>query len=280
MKIAAVQHDIVWEDGPRTRAALLPQVAQATAAGARLIVLSEMYATGFSMNPSRIAEQPGGPNEQFLIEQARLHDVWVLASIAQWVDPGAPTDGTAAGESAPRAANVAVLAGPDGQLHRYRKIHPFSYAGEHHHYQAGADFLTVTVEDLRVSVFVCYDLRFADEFWAVAADTDLYLVVANWPEPRREHWQALLRARAIENQAYLLGCNRVGTGDGSNYTGDSAIIDPMGRILVQASQGETVLVADVSPDEVKRVRDRFPFLADRRVVPNRAIQNSTAPPAG
>ena len=173
--------------------------------------------------------------------------------------------------AAPRAANVAVLAGPDGQLHRYRKIHPFSYAGEHRSYQAGADFLTVPVEDLRVSVFICYDLRFADEFWAVAADTDLYLVVANWPEPRREHWQALLRARAIENQAYLLGCNRVGTGDGSNYTGDSAIIDPMGRALVQASQGETVLVADISPDEVKRVRDRFPFLADRRAVPGSAV---------
>jgi predicted amidohydrolase len=263
MKIAAVQHDIVWEDGPRTRAALAPLVAQAAATGARLIVLTEMYATGFSMNPSRIAEQPGGPNESFLIEQARLHDTWLVGSIAQWVDP----ESDDRPETGRRAGNVAVLAGPDGQLHRYQKIHPFSYAGEHRFYQAGTEFLTVTVEDLRVSIFICYDLRFADEFWALAADTDLYLVLANWPEPRREHWQTLLRARAIENQAYLVGCNRVGTGDGSQYTGDSAIIDPLGRTLVQASQDETLLLAEISPDEVKRVRDRFGFLADRRAVP-------------
>ena len=86
MKIAAVQHDIAWEDGPATRAGLEPLVAQAAAAGARLIVLAEMYATGFSMHPDRIAEQPGGPNEQFLIEQARRHDCWLIGSIAQWVD--------------------------------------------------------------------------------------------------------------------------------------------------------------------------------------------------
>ena len=253
MKIAAVQHDIVWEDGPATRAALEPLVAQAAAAGARLIVLAEMYATGFSMHPDRIAEPAGGPNEQFLIEQARRHDTWLIGSVAQWVDADQQ-----------RAANVAILAGPDGQLHRYHKIHPFSYAGEHLSYQAGSDFLTVTVEDLRVSIFVCYDLRFADEFWALAADTDLYLVVANWPEPRREHWKALLRARAIENQAYVLGCNRVGTGDGHHYTGDSVILDPMGRPLAEASLTQTVLMADLTADEVKRVRDRFPFLADRR----------------
>jgi len=278
MKIAAVQHDIAWEDGPATRAAIEPLVAQAAAAGARLIVLCEMYATGFSMHPDRIAEPPGGPNEQFLIEQARRHDAWLIGSIAQWTeaDPAEAGSGAAdpaeAGSGAAdptardqrRAANVAVLAGPDGQLYRYDKIHPFSYAGEHLSYQAGSNFLTVTVEDLRVSIFVCYDLRFADEFWGLAADTDLYLVVANWPEPRREHWRALLRARAIENQAYVVGVNRVGTGDGHHYTGDSVILDPMGRPLAEASLTETVLLADLTADEVKRVRDRLPFLADRR----------------
>ncbi len=110
---------------------------------------------------------------------------------------------------------------------------------------AGTEFLTVTVEDLRVSVFICYDLRFADEFWALAQDTDLYVVVANWPEPRREHWQALLRARAIENQAYLVGVNRVGVGDGIRYTGDSVILDPLGRPLAEASLAETVLVCEL-----------------------------------
>ena len=265
MRIAAIQHDIAWEDGAETRARLVPLIARAAAGGARLAVLSEMYATGFSMQPERIAEPPGGPNERFLVEQAAEHGLWLLGSIAQWPAEQQPTEQQPAEQQpAPRARNVAVLAGPAGQLHPYAKIHPFSYAGEHEHYQAGSDFLTVDVEGLRVSVFVCYDLRFADEFWALAADTDLYAVVANWPEPRREHWTALLRARAIENQAYVVGVNRVGEGDGIRYTGDSVILDPLGRPLAQASVAETVLVCDADPGEVKRVRDRFPFLADRR----------------
>jgi predicted amidohydrolase len=254
MKVAAIQHDIVWEDGPATQARLEPLVAQAAAGGAKLIVLSEMYATGFSMRQEQIAETPGGPNERFLIEQAERHGVWVIGSIAQWSGP----DGD------PLAANVAVLAGPSGQLERYDKIHPFSYAGEHEHYRAGKDFLTVDVDGLRVSVFICYDLRFADEFWALADDTDLYVVVANWPQPRYEHWRTLLRARAIENQAYVLGCNRVGEADRLSYRGDSAIIDPMGQTLAEASHVETVLIAEVDPGQVRQVRERFPFLADRR----------------
>jgi len=262
MKIAAIQHDIVWEDGPATRSRLSPLIGQAAAGGARLIVLTEMYATGFSMHPDRIAEPPGGPNEQFLISQAAGHGVWLLGSIAQWAAEDPDTPGTERENL--RAQNVAVLAGPDGQLHRYAKIHPFSYAGEHRHYRAGTELLTVTVEDLRVSVFVCYDLRFADEFWVLAPNTDLYLVVANWPEPRREHWRALLRARAIENQAYVVGVNRVGVGDDIRYTGDSVILDPLGRPLAEASLVETVLMAEADAGEVKRIRDRFPFLPDRR----------------
>jgi len=262
MKIAAIQHDIVWEDGPATRSRLTPLIGQAAAGGAQLIVLTEMYATGFSMHPERIAEPPGGANEQFLISHAADHGVWLLGSIAQWATADPDTPG---GEQENlRAQNVAVLAGPDGQLHRYAKIHPFSYAGEHRHYRAGSEFLTVTVEDLRVSVFICYDLRFADEFWALASSTDLYVVVANWPEPRRENWRTLLRARPIENQAYLVGVNRVGIGYEIRYTGDSVILDPLGRPLAEASLTETVLVCEVDPGEVKRVRDRFPFLADRR----------------
>ena len=114
-----------------------------------------MFATGFTMYPERIAEDEGGPNEQFLQEQARLHDAYLVASIAQRGSDG-------------NYRNNAVVAGPDGTVSRYAKIHPFSYSGEHEHYTAGTDFLTVDVDDLRVSVFVCYDLRFADEFWARA----------------------------------------------------------------------------------------------------------------
>jgi predicted amidohydrolase len=251
MKVAAVQHDIVWQDPAATRKLVEPMIAAAAAGGARLICLTEMYATGVSMHPERIAEDEGGPNEQFLLDQARQHRAWLIASVAQW-----GTDG--------RARNNAVVAGPDGSVARYAKIHPFGYAGEDEHYAAGTEFLTVAVDGLRVSVFVCYDLRFADEFWVRAPETDLYVVPANWPQPRHEHWRALLRARAIENQAYVVGVNRVGTVKGLYYSGDSAIVDPLGRVLAEASVGPGVLVADVEAGEVDRVRTELPFLADRR----------------
>ena len=123
----------------------------------------------------------------------------------------------------------------------------------------------MTVEGLRLGLFVCYDLRFADEFWAVAPATDCYVVVANWPAARRHHWRSLLVARAIENQAYVVGVNRVGVdGNGLEHAGDSMIVDPLGEVLASAAGGETVLVADVDPAVVAGVRARFPFLADRR----------------
>lgn len=255
MKVAAIQHDIDWEEPELTRKRVAPMVAQAAAAGARLIVLTEMYATGFSMRTERIAEDEAGPNEQFLIDCAREHGCWVLASVAQTGQDG-------------RARNNAVLAAPDGTVERYAKIHPFSYAREHEHYAAGDRFLTVDVEGVRTSVFVCYDLRFGDEFWALARDTDLYVVVANWPEPRREHWRTLLRARAIENQSYVLGVNRVGTVRGSrreqHYVGDSALIDPLGTAVVEAAAQECVLVADVDLTRLADIRRDLPFLDDRR----------------
>ena len=125
--------------------------------------------------------------------------------------------------------------------------------------------MTVDVEGVRVSLFVCYDLRFADEFWAIARDTDCYVIPANWPEKRRDHWRTLLRARAIENLAYVVGANRVGSGGGVDYVGDSAIIGPFGEELADgAGAGETMLVADVDPEVVRKTRARFPVLDDRR----------------
>jgi omega-amidase len=251
MKVAAIQHDIVWEDAESTRKRLVPLIAQAAAADARLIAVTEMYATGFSMHPERIAEQPGGPNELFLVDQAREHGAWLAGSIAQWEPNG-------------RARNVAVLAGPDGTVHRYAKIHPFGYSGEDQHYEAGTEFLTVDVEGLRTSVFVCYDLRFADEFWALAPETDCYVVPASWPRQRAAHWKALLPARAIENQAYVVGVNRVGTGEGLTYVGDSVVLDPLGEVVAVAGDGECVIMGDVDPARVREVRERYPFLRDRR----------------
>jgi predicted amidohydrolase len=251
VKVAAIQHDIVWEDAAATHEHVRPLVAQAAASGARLIVLTEMFATGFSMYPERIAEDEGGPSEQFLLERAAEHDAYLVASIAQRGGDG-------------RYRNNAVVAKPDGSVYRYAKIHPFSYSGEHEHYTAGERHLTVDLDGLRVSVFVCYDLRFADEFWALGPSTDLYVVPANWPAPRREHWRTLLRARAIENQAYVLGVNRVGSVKDLAHLGDSVLVDPLGRAVVEGSVGETVLCAEVDAQIVSKTRAEFPFLPDRR----------------
>ena len=252
MRIAGIQHDIVWEDPEANFERLAPSIAGAAASGARLVVLTEMFSTGFSMATERTAEPVGGPSASFLTEQAAEHDVWVAASV-----PEEP-------EGVDKPFNTLILAAPDGTTHRYRKIHPFTYSGEHEHFSAGDGFTTVDVDGLRVTLFVCYDLRFADEFWATANDTDVYLVPANWPEARRAHWSTLLRARAIENQAYVVGINRVGHGGDLDYSGDSAVIDPMGETLASAAQEEALLVTDVRAERVAEVRDRFRFLQDRR----------------
>jgi predicted amidohydrolase len=253
MKVAAVQHDIVWEDPPANFARLAPMIASAVDGGARLVVLSEMCTTGFSMDTGRIAEPFDGRSSQFLREQAALQGVWVCGSIPE-CEPGGD-----------KPANCLVLASPAGEVFRYRKIHPFSYSGEHERYAAGDRFVTVTVDGVRVSLFVCYDLRFADEFWALARDTDCYVVPANWPVQRRDHWRTLLRARAVENLAFVVGVNRVGSGGSADYVGDSAVIGPFGEELVDgAGAGETILYADVDPAVVQQTRERYPFLADRR----------------
>lgn len=256
MRVAALQSDIVWEDPQANFDHLEPWIERAKDAGAELLALPEMYACGFSMATERIAEPMDGPSARFLIDGAGRHGLWLAGSVPERA------------EGAGRPANTLILAGPDGPegqtVHRYRKIHPFTYAGEHEHYVAGTERITIDIAGTRVTPFVCYDLRFADEFWAMAEDTDLYLVVANWPDTRARHWIALLQARAIENQAYVLGVNRVGSGGKLHYSGDSRILDPMGDVIVAASGQETLLVADVDPAVVRDTRASFPFLRDRR----------------
>ncbi|MDT7546164.1 MAG: hypothetical protein QOE99_2274 [Actinomycetota bacterium] len=252
LRIAVVQHDIVWESRAETLARLEPVVAGAAGAGARLVVLSEMFAVGFSMNVGLTAEDEDGPTTSWLVEQAARRDAWICGSLPVRVP----------GEQLP--FNTLVLASPDGEVHRYRKIHPFTYGGERDAFSAGKEVITVEVDGVRVTPFVCYDLRFADVFWEAAAATDLYVVPANWPEARRRHWSALLVARAIENQAYVVGCNRVGSGGRLTYVGDSAVVSPMGDVLASAAEVETTLLVDIDTANVAAVRDRFPFHADRR----------------
>ena len=255
VRVAALQHDVTWLDRDANFARLAPMLAAAAGAGARLALCTELFSTGFAVGAPELAEPEDGPSATFLVAQAAATGMWVGGTCAE-----VPAD---AGDD-PRPCNTFVLAGPDGTVHRYRKLHPFTHAGEERHVRAGDRLVTVEVEGLRLSLFVCYDLRFADAFWQVAPATDAYLVPASWPADRRLHWQALLQARAIEDQAYVVGANRVGEGGGLSYAGDSRIVAPDGEVLAAAARTETILLADVAPSVVAQVRADLPFLADRR----------------
>ncbi len=250
MRVALLQLDIAWEDAARSHEGAGRLLDRAAQEGARLAVLPEMFSTGFSMHPERVAQPPGGPSESFLRERARALDLWILASIPE--------------KDAGRPRNVALLVAPDGEVTRYAKIHPFSFAGEDRVYAGGDGVVTATVEGVRVTPFVCYDLRFPEPFRLAADGTDLYAVVANWPERRQAHWRALLQARAIENLAFVVGVNRAGEGDGVRYAGGSAAFSPWGEVLAEAGAAEEVLFCEVDPAAAGKAREIFPALRDRR----------------
>ncbi len=254
VSVAGIQTDIAWEDPPANFAQADRHLEAAVAAGAKLAVLPEMFATGFSMDAARMATH--APSiRSWLVEAARRHDVWLLAGLAE---PGTE-----------RPRNAAVLYDPTGvERLRYHKIHPFSLAREHEHFEGGTEVPTTNACGLRLTALVCYDLRFPEVFRARADATDLFVVIANWPEPRRLHWSTLLRARAIEAQAYVLGVNRVGAGDRLEYVGDCALYDPFGAVVhrwVAGAEGVPgVLVGAVDPEAVRAARAKYSFLADRR----------------
>ena len=250
MKIALVQMDLAWERPEENHRRAEQKIQEAAALGCRLVVLPEMFTCGFSFNAAKLAEEEGGPTELFLKDVCEGLGIWILAGVPQ------RNDG--------RAVNNALLCSPNGEIQRFTKLHPFRFSGEHEHYAAGTDTVTWEVEGLRITPFICYDLRFPEEFRERAAQTDVFVVIASWPERRRAHWQALLKARAIENLCYVCGVNRVGEGGGLSYAGDSVIHDPWGEPLATASGQEALLVAELSAARVAEVRKTFPALDDRR----------------
>lgn len=248
--VQGVQMDLAWEDPPENFRRAEAHVARAVEAGAKLVALPEMFATGFSMQAEAMAAH-ADVTVGFLSSLARRHGIHVIGGFA---DP-CPV--------LPR--NAAGVFGPDGrELCRYHKIHPFSLAREHEHFEGGDRLVTFEVDGLRVTPVICYDLRFPEIFRAAAAQTDLFVVIANWPEARRDAWSTLLRARAIENQCFVLGVNRVGEGNGLVYTGDSALIGPLGEVRSQAAGCEARVGGEAGAEAVVDVRRRFSFLADRR----------------
>lgn len=253
VQVAGIQADLAWEDPEANRRALGPRVSAAADSGARLVVLPEMFPTGFSMDAARIAEERGGATEQWMVERAAAHGITLVGSLACRV------------EGVPLPQNLGLVAHADGRVETYAKIHPFTFASEHEHYSPGQGALTVNVDGVRVSLVICYDLRFGELFATLADRTDLFCVIANWPQARREHWRTLLRARSIETLAYVLGVNRVGEGGKLAYSGDSSLHAPHGELLMEAAPGaEAVVEGAIDPARVAEARAKFPVLGDRR----------------
>lgn len=247
LTLALVQADLAWENVDDNLARMDRHLAAVQ--GARVVVLPEMFTTGFSMNAPAVAETMDGKGVRWLRETARRLHADVVASLAI-ADGG-------------RYFNRLVWARRDGGLQHYDKKHLFSFAGEHQHYSPGRDPLVVDVDGWRIATFICYDLRFPVWSRNLGTRYDAALYVANWPQRRAAHWKALLPARAIENQSYVVGLNRVGAdGNGLAYSGDSLAIDPYGETLWKAQDGVEVRAVTLSRARLDEVRSQFPFLQD------------------
>jgi predicted amidohydrolase len=250
MIVAGLQLDIAWENPAENFRRAEPLVREAAREGARLLVLPEMFATGFSMRAEAMAAHAPATRD-FLADTAVRLGVWMIGGYA------------APGEARP--VNVCSVFAPDGsEALNYRKIHPFSAAGEPEHFDAGEHLHTVEIEGLRVTPLVCYDLRFPELFRAAASATDLFVVIANWPSRRAHAWRTLLAARAIDDQAWTLGVNRVGEAEGYPHEGDTTLLDPWGEVVATLADRPGVVVGEVNAAVVAEARRKFRFLDDRR----------------
>jgi len=252
VNVVALQFDIAWENKAANFEKVRRLLTEASPEKDSLVALPEMFATGFSMNAEEIAEPYGGETEQFLAAMAKEFCVCVIAGAAMRGRNG-------------RVRNKALVYSPAGELIAfYAKMRPFTPGGEPEHYVAGEKPMAFRWGECSVSPFICYDLRFPELFReAVAAHRpELFVVMANWPEKRIRHWVALLQARAIENQAYVIGVNRIGRDPYYSYSGRSLIIDPLGEILVDAEEREGCISAKLELANLRKYRAGLPFLED------------------
>jgi predicted amidohydrolase len=248
MRVALVETDTAWEDPAENRRRFLDALPVAD-----LAVFPELTFSGFTMEP-----RPDPDAEEFLTRTAARRGIGLVAG---YVGEG------------PR--NVAVAVSARGRvLARYAKLHPFRYAGEHEHYRAGDELPVFDLGGFAAALLVCYDLRFPEAFREAALrGAQLFLVIANWPAPRIDHWRALLRARAIENQAYVVGVNRVGEDPNVSYVSSSLAVDPGGSILLEGPGA-----VDLDVQRVTAVRAEFPFLRDIRTDRYRLGDPPATPP--
>lgn len=254
LNVLAVQLDIVWED-KEANFKKISDLLSRLDSKPDLIVLPETFATGFTMRSEEFCESQLGETEKFLIEISQKTGAVVGGSWMEKNSEGMPF-------------NTFSVARPSGIItNRYHKIHPFSFAEEDKYFTAGERTETFELNGFHISPLICYDLRFPEVFRKTAGSTDLYLVVGNWPEERIDHWLTLLKARAIENLAYVLGVNRVGYAGRKKqlyHTGQTAMFDPFGIGEILETKKEEILRYKISSKTLREFRDKYPFLKDRR----------------
>lgn len=255
MKIALVSLDQQWEnkDANKQKVAATLALIAAHCTGIDLVVYPEMTLTGFTMESERIKEEEGSSDTiVFFEEQAKKYSVNIAFGVV-----------LAKGE---KATNNLVVVSEQGVLATYAKIHPFSYAGENDYYQAGNELKKLTIGGATIGLSICYDLRFPELYQAYSKDCQVLLNIANWPERRVTHWKALIKARAIENQVFVVAVNRIGTdGNGLQYVASSEIVSPYGEELKGVSLSEEVAVYEIDLGEVAQYRKEFPVKNDRKI---------------
>ena len=262
MKILGLQHDIVWEDPTANFVRVKEQLSAARPEPGTLVVLPEMFGTGFTMNAA-LAEQETGPTSQFLSNLAREHQVGIVAGVALVGADGLPR-------------NCAVAFSSAGeQVSSYAKMRPFNPGGEGKSYAAGRQVVAFRSGEWTISPFICYDLRFPELFRTAAAlhRPDLFVVIANFPARRADQWRLMLQARAIENQAWVIGVNRVGSDPVAVYAGHSLIANPYGQIVAEAGETQEILRWELDLQLVRDYRRNLPFLDDMGTGWGRALQD-------
>lgn len=252
LTITTVQTHLHWEDRA-ANLAMLEKKIMGIKEKTEVVFLPEMFSTGFSMQPSRFAETMDGETVQWMKKVAGEKRIILAGSIMVSVDGN--------------YFNRLIWMLPNGQYGVYDKRHLFAYAGEHEHYTPGNKRLIASVKGWKINLMVCYDLRFP--VWArqhsegEEAEYDVLVYLANWPDRRRKAWQTLLQARAIENQSYVVGVNRVGDDAlGNHHSGDTMVVDALGEVLYHKEEEEDVFTITLQKDKLEAVREKLPFLKD------------------
>jgi predicted amidohydrolase len=253
MKLGLVQYAPVWEN-PEESILKIEQLLKSSSSKFDLLIFPEMTLTGFTMKAEKFAEEIDGTGTKYFIHLAERLKTDVFAGIIE-------CDGKNIYNSLTHFDSFGLIKA------RYRKIHPYSNAQEDKSYSAGEETVVTKIDQVKIGLSVCYDLRFPELYRLYAKErVDILINIANWPIPRIEHWKTLLKARAIENQCFMVGVNRVGDDPANQYNGCSAVYDPMGNEIVMIENSEKIIETDIDLGLVNATRSKLPFLQDIKLI--------------